>query len=61
MSSKSFLSVAGIIFLIVAGTHFLRVVSGWEVGIHTLAMPMWFSWVAFPLIGFLAYQGLRKR
>jgi len=61
MSSQSFFSVAGVIFLIVAITHLLRVVNGWEVSIHTFAMPMWFSWVAFPLIGFLAYQGLRKR
>jgi hypothetical protein len=61
MSSKSYFLVAGTIFLIVAITHLLRVINAWEVNIHTLAIPMWFSWAALLLIGFLAYQGLRKR
>lgn len=61
MSQKSFNQLAGTIFLIVAVVHFFRVINGWEVNIHTFAVPMWLSWVGVILIGYLAYQGLRKK
>lgn len=61
MSQKAFNQLAGTIFLIVAVVHFFRVINGWEVNIHTFAVPMWLSWVGVILIGYLAYQGLGKK
>lgn len=61
MSPKSFLTVSGTIFLIVGAVHFLRIINSWEANIGTWAVPMWLSWVVLLLLGYLAYQGLRKR
>lgn len=61
MSPKSYFLVSGTVFLIVAIVHFLRVINGWELNIHSFDAPMLVSWVGLLLGGYLAYQGLRKR
>ena len=58
MNPKSYYLIAGIIFLVVALAHFLRIINGWEVNIANFAIPMWVSWVAVILLGWLDYQGL---
>ena len=59
MSQRTFSLVAGLIFLVVALMHLLRLVLGWHVAIATWTVPMWVSWVAFVIAGYLAYTGLR--
>lgn len=59
MSQKSFSLVAGLIFLVVAVVHGLRVAIGWQVTFGGWNVPLWISWVAFVVAGFLAYKGLR--
>ena len=61
MNSKSFYSVTGIIFLVIAAGHLLRTLNGWEAQIGSLLIPMWVSWVAIVLAGYLSYQGLKKK
>ena len=61
MSQKSYYSVTGIIFLIIALLHLLRIFNSWSAEIGTVTMPMWASWVAVLLAGCLAYHGLKKR
>jgi hypothetical protein len=61
MNPRSYLSVAGTIFLIIAVAHFFRIINSWEVNFNTWSVPMWLSWVALLLGGYLAFQGLRKR
>jgi hypothetical protein len=55
MSKDTFRMTAGIIFALVALLHTLRLLLGWEAVIGGWAVPMWFSGLALPLAGYLAY------
>jgi len=59
MTSKMFGLVAGIIFLIVALGHLLRLVLRLQVVLGSYPLPLWVSWVGLLVAGFLAYQGFR--
>lgn len=59
MSQKTFSLVAGSIFLVVAVLHVLRLAAGWQVAVAGLTIPRWVSWIAVPIAGFLAFEGLR--
>jgi hypothetical protein len=58
MSQKTFTLAAGMIFLVVALMHLLRVALGWQVALGGWTVPMWVSWVALLIAGYLAYEGL---
>jgi hypothetical protein len=60
MSQKTFCFVAGLIFLIVAIGHAMRLAFRWEAMIGGWIVPVWMSWVAVLLAGYLAFEGLRK-
>jgi hypothetical protein len=59
MSQKTFDLVAGIFFLLIAVGHLLRVIFGLAVNIGGHSVPMWGSWLALVVIGYLAVVGLR--
>ncbi len=59
MSQKTFSLVAGVIFLVIAIMHVLRLVLKWEAVVNGRAVPMWVSWVGVPIAGYLAYEGFR--
>ena len=59
MNHKTFSLTAGIIFLLIFILHLLRIIRGWEGVIGTFVVPMWVSWAAVLIAGYLAYQGLR--
>ena len=59
MSGKTFTRVAGVIFSLVALLHGARLVLGWEAVIGGWSVPMWVSWVALGLSGWLAYAAIR--
>jgi len=61
MSHKSFMSVASLIFAIVAVMHILRLINGWEIMIGDFMVPTWASVVAAIAAGYLAVQGHRYR
>ena len=46
MSTKIYLAVSGIIFVIVAVLHLLRLIYLWPAQIGTLTIPMWASCAA---------------
>ena len=56
MTQKTFRKVAGLVFTLVAVLHLLRLVLRWDVVIDTWVAPMWVSWIAFAIAGFLAYS-----
>jgi hypothetical protein len=58
MSQKTFSLVAGVFFLLVAVGHVVRITSGASVVIQDTPVPMWASWIAFVVTGYLAYQGI---
>ncbi len=61
MSQKAFSLVAGLIFLLVAVAHLLRLLLRWSVVLNGWTVPMWLSAIALVVAGFLAFEGLRRR
>ena len=57
MSQRTFSLVAGLIILVMAAAHVLRLVMDWHVVFADWTIPMWVSWIAIPVAGFLAYEG----
>ena len=56
MKQKTLTSVAGMVFSIVAVLHLLRLLLHWEVVIGGWTVPLWVSWMALALSGYLAYS-----
>ena len=59
MSQKIFSVVAGLVFLLIAIMHGLRLAFTWEVVLNGWSVPMWVSWLALVIAGFLAFEGLK--
>jgi hypothetical protein len=59
MTEKTFVTIATVIFALVAVLHLLRLVIGWSVIIDTWTAPMWVSWVGLVVAGGLSYYGAR--
>ena len=58
MNSKPYCVISGIIFLLVALAHLLRLYNGWDVNIGAEIIPMWVSWLGFivpALLGIWAF------
>lgn len=61
MNQKIYNTVTGIVFLIIALLHLVRGVIGWPASIAGWNVPIWLSWIAVIVTGYLAYQGLRGK
>ena len=64
MSTKAYLIVTGIIFVIVAVLHLLRLIYQWPAEIGAFSMPMWLSCAALFVASVLfiwAFLLLRKQ
>ncbi len=59
MRVQTFHRIVGIIFLIVALVHLLRVLQGWVLVIGELTIPDWMSLVAVIVLGYLSFQAFR--
>lgn len=57
MSEHAFSLTAGIIFLLIALAHLVRIVFSAPVVVQGVAVPMWASAVAVVLMGYLSYEG----
>ena len=58
MSQKTYNGLTGTIFLLITLLHFGRIFSGWEANIGGWDVPMWLSWSAVVVAGYLAYTGI---
>ena len=57
MEKKNLFLLSAVVFGIVSLTHLLRIVKGWEIQVGGIdAVPMWISWFAFVLTGYLSYS-----
>ena len=61
MSKKTFFTVSGAVFLLIALFHLLRIIQEWRVTLDGSVVPFWISWVAVIAGLYLAYQGLKHR
>lgn len=59
MSQKAFSLIAGVVFGLIALGHVLRIVLGISFVVQDFAVPMWASWIAVAITGYLAYEGFR--
>ena len=56
MSNKTFSLVVAVIFSIIVILHLFRVILGWEAMIGGLVLPMWVSWLALAVAGYLTFS-----
>ena len=59
MNRKTFTLTAGTIFSLIAALHALRLLFGWEAVIGGWHVPLWASWAALAVSGYLAYTAFR--
>ncbi len=59
MDQKTFTRIAGLVFLLVAVLHALRIVLGWDAVIGGWSVPLWVSWAALAVSGSLAYTAFK--
>jgi len=57
MSDHAYALIAGIVFLLVAIAHLLRMVLGTPVVVQGVSIPMWASAIALVVTAFLSYEG----
>lgn len=55
MRHRTFTTIAGVVFGIIAALHALRLLSGWEATIGDWRVPFWVSWMAIGVFGWLTY------
>lgn len=59
MTQRAFSLTAGVIFLLIALLHVLRLLFAWKVTMGGLVIPTWASRVALVIAAYLAYEGFR--
>jgi hypothetical protein len=59
MSQKTFSLVVGLVFLLIAVMHALRLALRWEAVVNGWSVPMWVSAVALLIAAYLAFEGLK--
>jgi hypothetical protein len=52
--------MAAAVFSLIALSHAIRLVFGWHVMVENVVVPVWVSWIALAIAGYLAYQGFRS-
>lgn len=57
MVAQQFSRLAAVIFAIIALLQLLRAFTGFEIAVGGEIMPVWPSWIAAIVAGFLAYLG----
>ena len=61
MNQKTFVVTAGVVFSLVAVLHALRLLLGWDAVIGGWHVPMWLSWLALAVAGYLAYTAFKLK
>ena len=61
MNQRTFFTVSGILFGVIALMHLARILGGWPAHIGTFEAPMWLSWVAMAVAGYLAFSAFRLK
>ena len=59
MNRKTFALLAGIIFILVALFHLVRIFEDWPIIIGDWSVPKWLSWIGLIVAGGLALLGFR--
>lgn len=61
MTQENFTKLAGFVFALVALAQLTRALFGMQIMAGTMMVPLWASWIAFPVFAFLAWLGFTAR
>ncbi len=59
MNTKTYYQLVAVIFSIIAVLHAVRGIYQWEAVVAGVAIPVWVSWVAVLIAGYLAVRGFQ--
>ena len=59
MTKRAYLLTVGVVYLLIALAHAVRLALGAEWIVEGRVIPMWPSWLALFLAGYLSYEGFR--
>jgi hypothetical protein len=59
MNMKTFAVTAALVFFIITILHVLRLILGWQAMIGGWDVPLWISWLAVVLFGYLGYTAFK--
>jgi hypothetical protein len=59
MKDKTYLSISGAFFGLIATIHLLRIINGWTFQIGSWTFPMWLSWLGIAFFAALSIWGFR--
>ncbi|MEQ1576499.1 MAG: hypothetical protein ABL894_02495 [Hyphomicrobium sp.] len=57
MTAQGYCRLAAVIFAVVAALQLTRILMGFDVTIGTVVLPVWASWIAFPVAAVLSWLG----
>jgi hypothetical protein len=61
MKTKQLLQVTGTIFALIALVHLWRALQGWPANIGGWDVPLWLSWIAVVVAGYLSYASFKAK
>jgi len=56
MKSKKLMRLNAALFALVFIGHGARITNGWDMNLESWAIPMWLSWAAVVIIGYLGWN-----
>ena len=56
MKSKTLMRLNAVLFLLVFIGHGLRITNGWDMNLGSWVIPMWLSWTAVIIIGYIGWN-----
>lgn len=59
MKAKEYIKVTSWLFALIFVVHVLRLFNSWEAFIGGFEVPLWWSWIAVAISGYLAYFGIK--
>lgn len=59
MRFKVYYITVSVIFSTIAVVHFVRAYFGWEIMVADAVIPVWISWAAAAIAGYLAVRGFQ--
>lgn len=59
MKQETYIKATGLIFSVITVLHVLRLIFGWDAVLGGWQVPVWLSFIAAALGGFLAYSAFK--
>jgi hypothetical protein len=59
MTTRTFCTLAAVIFALITLLQLIRIVMGWAVTLNGVDVPFWASWIAVAEAGALSFAGFR--